>query len=114
RFSMNNVDALALDRFRLRDAIEARIRQHRQDERQATFQQFLWPDSPLAVSDERAINFKTIGYEPSWSYEGGFQFRKHYFGPKPGELRELTPSGKQTEEFQCAQYLDSLKEVKFW
>jgi type III restriction enzyme len=68
----------------------------------------------LAVSAERVLNLKTMNYEPIWLYEGGFQFRKHYFGPKPGELRERTPSGEQTEEFKCAQFLDAMPEVKFW
>jgi type III restriction enzyme len=70
--------------------------------------------SALTVSAERVINFKTMSYEPSWLYEGGFQFKKHYFGPKPGELREKTGSGDLAEEFACAQFLDGLPEVKFW
>ena len=53
-------------------------------------------------------------YEPSWLYEGGYQFKKHYFGAKPGELREKTPSGDLTEEFKCAQFIDSMPQVKFW
>ena len=43
-----------------------------------------------------------MNYEPSWLYEGGFQFNHHYFDPKPGELLETTPSGKLKEELQCA------------
>jgi type III restriction enzyme len=66
------------------------------------------------VSDGRTINFKTMGYEPSRVYEGGFQFEKHYFGPKPGELTEKTADGQITEEFRCAQFLDGLPEVRFW
>jgi type III restriction enzyme len=31
-----------------------------------------------------------------------------------GELKELTQGGKLKEEFQCAQFLDGLPEVKFW
>lgn len=114
KFGITDVSVLALDRFRLRDEIEARIQQHRDSERKAAFQIFLLPDSMLAVSDERAINFKTMSYEPSWLYEGGFQFKKHYFGPKPGELTEKKADGKPTEEFQCAQFIDDLEEVKFW
>jgi type III restriction enzyme len=72
------------------------------------------PDSGLTVSDDRAINFKAMTYEPSWRYEGSFQFKKHYFGPKPGELRESTTGGGMTEEFQCAQFLDGLAQVEFW
>lgn len=68
----------------------------------------------LSVSDTRALNFKTSSYEPSWVYEGGHQFKKHYFGPKPGELREKKADGKLTEEFQCACYLDALPAVRWW
>jgi type III restriction enzyme len=53
-------------------------------------------------------------YEPSWLYEGGFQFKKHYFGPKPGEMRGVTPGGNVPEEFECAQFIDGLSGVKFW
>lgn len=114
KFDIQDVSTLALDRFRLRDEIETRINSHRDSERMAAFQAFLLPDSALAVGTERTLNFKTIDYEPSWIYEGGFQFKKHYFGAKPGELREKTPSGEVTEEFRCAQFLDSLPEVQFW
>ena len=114
KYGIVDIGLLALDRFRLREAIESRIQQHRDGERKTAFQQFLLPGSTLTVSPERVINFKTMSYEPSWLYEGGFQFKKHYFGPKPGELLETTPSGKLKEEFQCAQYLDSQPEVKFW
>lgn len=114
KYAITDVSALALDQFRLRDQIEERIQQHRDNERKAAFQMFLLPESVLTVSEDRAINFKTMSYEPSWVYEGGFQFKKHYFGPKPGELAEKTPAGKLTEEFQCAQFIDGLPEVKFW
>jgi type III restriction enzyme len=114
KYGIADMGLLALDRFRLREQIEERIQQHRDSERSAAFQQFLLPESALTVSNERVINFKTMSYEPSWLYEGGFQFKKHYFGPKPGELLETTPSGKLKEEFQCAQFIDGLPEVKFW
>ena len=114
KYAILDVSVLALDRFRLRDEIEARIQQHREQERKAAFQRFLLPNGPLETSEEQAINFKMLRYEPSWLYEGGFQFQKHYFGPKPGELREITPGGALTEEFKCAQFLDQLPEVQFW
>lgn len=114
KFGIGSISALALDRFRLRDEIEERIQQHRDAERKAAFQKLLLPDSTLGVSDERVINFKTMIYEPSRVYEGSFQFKKHYFGPKPGELPERTPGGDITEEFRCAQFIDGVNEVKFW
>jgi len=114
RCEITDVGQLALDRFRLRDEIEGRIQEHRDSERKSTFQSLLFPDSALAVSEERAINFKTMRYEPSWLYEGGFQFQKHYFGVRPGELVEFKKNRELTEEFQCTQFLDGLPEVKFW
>ena len=114
RHEITDVSVLALDRFRLRDEVEQRIQEHREGERAAAFRGWLLPESALTVSDERALNFKTMTYEPGWLYEGGFQFKKHYFGPKPGELRERRADGEQTEEFQCAQFLDGLPQVKFW
>lgn len=114
KFGIVDVGTLALDRFRLRDEITERIQEHRDSERKAAFRQLMLPDSPLAVDAGQAINFRTMGYEPSRLYEGGFQFQKHYFGPKPGELTEKTAGGEITEEFQCAQFLDDLQAIKFW
>lgn len=114
KHALADVNTLALDRFRLRDAIEARIQQHRQAEHRAVFQSFLLPDSALAVNSEFAVNFKSMRYEPGEVYQGGFVFKKHYFGPKPGELREKKSDGSLTEEFQCAQFLDQLPDVQFW
>ncbi len=113
-FGITDVGSLALDRFRLRDEIAARIQEHRENERKVSFQLLLLPNSPLTVDEGRAINFKTMGYEPSRVYEGGFQFQKHYFGPKPGELSEKTADGQTTEEFRCAQFLDGLSHVQCW
>lgn len=113
KYGLQSVDMLALDRYRLRDAIEARIQEHREHQRKTIFQQYLLDDR-LAVSDDQAINFLHVPYDPSWRYEGGFQFKKHYFGPKPGELRENTSSGQTTEEFKCAQHIDGMLEIAYW
>src|SRR3569832_227819 len=114
KFGISDVSFLVLDRFRLRDEIERRIQEYREAERKSAFQMFLLPDSALAVNEACAINFRTMSYEPSELYEGGFQFKKHYFGPKPGELREKSLNGNVTEEFRCAQFIDGLPEVSFW
>ena len=114
QYGIEDVSLLALDRHRLRDQIETRIKAHRESERKAAFKQWLLPDSSLVVTDAKTINFAAMNYEPGWLYEGGFQFKKHYFGSKPGELKEKRADGQLTEEFKCAQYLDALPEVKFW
>ncbi|MEO6061948.1 MAG: DEAD/DEAH box helicase family protein [Thermoflexales bacterium] len=114
KHSLNGHDALVQDRYRLRDEIEARIDEHRAHERKAAFQQFLLPDAPLFVSDDNVILLSDLKYAPGWTYSGGFEFTKHYFGPKVGELQEKKANGDTTEEFKCAQYLDQMPEVKYW
>ncbi len=113
KYSIQEVGVLAFDRFRLRDEVEALIQRHRLSERKSAFQKYLLPESALEVSDANALNFHAMTYEPSWPYDGNFQFRKHYFS-KPGELAETTPSGALTEEFLCARFLDDMSEIKFW
>ena len=114
KYEIDTVDALVLDRFRLRDQIRQRIQQHRDEERKKAFQGLLLPDSPLIVDDTVVFDFLKEPYAPSWYCESAYVFKKHYFGSKPGELAEKTPSGNLTEEFLCAQYLDNLDEVEFW
>ena len=114
RHGISDLGILARDRFRLRDAIEDRINEHRDSERKAAFQHCLNDLSVLVVSPERSLNFKAMAYEPSWLYEGDFRFNKHYFGPKPGELNEQTSRGELTEEFLCARFLDAMPAVRFW
>ena len=113
-YGIEDPSTLALDRYRLRDQVERRIQKHREEEREAAFKQWLLPESPLVVAESMTINFANIHYDPGWKYEGGFEFRKHYFGPQPGELKEQRADGKLTEEFICAQFPDELPEVKFW
>jgi len=114
RYGLTDVAVLALDRFRLRDEVENLIESHRGEEHQVAFQKWLLPESALSVSMERGLDLSKTLYEPSWLYDGSFAFQKHYYGPKPGELRERKADGNLTEEFQCAQFLDGLDEVAYW
>ena len=114
QYSIESVNTLALDRFRLRDQIRQRMQQHRDDERKKAFQALLLPDSPLTVDDNVVFDFLKEPYAPSWYCESAYVFKKHYFGAKPGELAEKTSTGELAEEFLCAQYIDNLDEVEFW
>ena len=96
KHGITDLSVLALDRFRLRDEIEARIQQHRDNEQKVAFQQFLLPDSTLTVSDERAINFKTMQYEPSWLYEGGVSVQETLLWPEAGRAAR-NDSGRRAD-----------------
>lgn len=114
KHGLEDIGPLVLDRHRLRDQIEARIDAHRISERNEAFRQWLLPTSALVVDESKALDFCNLTYEPAWLYEGGFRFKKHYFGSKPGELEEKRGDGKTREEFKCAQFLDGLADVKYW
>lgn len=105
---LTEVSTLVLDRYRLAEALAQRIRLHREAERVAAFQALLLPDSELTVDAGIAVDLSKWRYDPSWSYDGGHRFQKHYFAPAPGELQS---SG---EEFDCAVFLDGLPEVRAW
>lgn len=108
KFGIREMDILAADRFRLRDEIEAQIEQYRKAERETVFQTFMDLGSPLVVDSKIALDLKRMQYEPSWLYQGAFQFQKHYFGSKPGELVH------GTEEFECAQAIDGHPNIEYW
>jgi type III restriction enzyme len=105
---LNDIGTLVLDRHRLAEALAQRIRQHREAERAAAFQSLLLPDSELTVSPEVVVDFQKTRYEPSWVYDGGHKFKKHFYATGPGELKNAG------EEFECAVFLDGLPEVKAW
>ena len=53
-------------------------------------------------------------YPARFYYDNGtYKFRKHYY-PQVGDLRWKTPGGTITEEFLCAQVIDTIDEVEFW
>ena len=83
RYGLTDVTTLALDRFRLRDRIEATVQNHRKSELQSAFQQWLLPASSLVVSPERSIDYSKLPYEPSWTDDSGFAFKNHYYGQNP-------------------------------
>ena len=114
KYELESFDELVRDRFRLKDEIEEAIDRHRTAERLEAFKSFLFGvDSALAVDPSLSFNFQRMSYEPSWTYQGPFQFKKHYFG-KPGELSYKTSAGRITEEFACAEHLDGFLAIECW
>ena len=103
------IEQLASDRYRLRNAAQAKIAQHRQAARLRGYQTCLSPEMrpSLSVSPDCAFPFESDLYAPNWYYEGRYQFQKHYF---PG-IGELKSTG---EEYDCAVFIDSLEQVKHW
>ena len=103
------IDILIRNKYALKDAAEAKIDSHRQNVHQAAYQNFLLPEcaTPIVVSPDHCFSFEPHRYPYNTRYAGAYQFQKHYY-PDVGDLKS------DGEEFQCAQFIDMLPEIKFW
>lgn len=104
-----------LQKFLLRDLLEARIRSLRRQAVGVAFQRTLFGDDApthVAVSDEHAFEFHAQAYAPSRDYDGRFgqfEFRRHFYG-RVGDF-------DSREEFDCACWLDMQAQqgrLEFW
>jgi type III restriction enzyme len=104
-----------LQKFLIRNLIEARIRKLRQQAIGKAFQQTLFGDDAatrVAVTDQYAFEFASQAYAPSRDYDGRFghfDFRKHFYG-RIGDF-------DSKEEFECACQLDMWAQqgrIQFW
>jgi len=104
-----NIDGLAMDKYRLRGAVEAKIDEHRRSAHKASYQKLLFEDrdDQITVSPELCFSFDPQRYPYNTLYAGNYRFAKHYYK----QVGNLKSSG---EEFECAQFLDSLPEIRFW
>lgn len=104
-----------LQKFLLRNLLEARIRDLRRQAVGKAFQQALFGDdaaSRVAVTDQYAFEFHAQAYAPSRDYDGRFgyfDFREHFYG-RVGDF-------DSKEEFECACWLDIQAQqggIQFW
>ncbi|MBI2058861.1 MAG: hypothetical protein HYT87_03745 [Nitrospirae bacterium] len=105
-----SIEQLARRKFRLRNAIEKKIQEHRAAQAKKEYNGLLFGvgKAAIEVSPEICFSYDADRYSPNWYYDGGYRFNKHYFPERIGELRS------DVEEFECAQFIDQLPEVKFW
>ncbi|MDN5872959.1 MAG: DEAD/DEAH box helicase family protein [Nitrosospira sp.] len=104
-----------LQKFLIRNLLEARIRDLRKQAVGKAFQQALFGDdaaSRVAVTDHYVFEFHAQAYAPSRDYDGHFgyfDFRKHFYG-RLGDF-------DSKEEFECACWLDTQAQkgrIHFW
>ena len=104
-----------LQKFLIRNRVEARIRELRQQAVGKAYQQALFGDDAatrVAVSDQYAFEFHPQAYAPSRDYDGRFgrfDFYKHFYG-RLGDF-------DSKEEFECACQLDIWAQqgrIRYW
>lgn len=107
--------ALVRARFQLAQALIKEIDRLRQLAMNKGFQGRLM--DMRVPSLEEMVHF-SFHYEPGQYparnvYNGSYEFNKHFY-PVIHDLKERTPAGRISEEFLCAQALDSVPKVKQW
>lgn len=97
------------DKYTLRQRVSEKIEQHRQMAFVRAYQSLLLPEcaTPLVVTPDVCFSFNPLEYPYNSLYKGSFQFKKHYYK----EVGNLKDNG---EEFDCAVFIDTLPEVKYW
>ena len=105
-----SLNQLARRKFRLARAIEGKIEEHRQANRNRAFNGLLFDPQAAAevvVDPSLCFTYDEDRYAPNSYYAGAYEFKHHYF-KRVGDL------ASEGEEFQCALFLDSMREVKYW
>lgn len=99
---------LSRAKFILVRALADRIRAHREAAYKQGYQETLFaPTAAVETSFDYAFRFHPDAYPANGYCRSGYKWKKHYY-PIPGELE-----GKG-EEFECAQAIDMLPQVKHW
>ena len=103
------VEQLARQKFRLCNAIEAKIAKHRDAQARSAYNGLLFGagKGSIEVTPDLCFEFEEGRYSPNLYYEGNFNFRRHYFR----NIGELEAKG---EEFECAVFIDNLPQIAYW
>jgi type III restriction enzyme len=106
-----SISTLVRAKFILARKLGELIAQARKNAKKRGWQELLFGAEArvqTSASEEFAFRYRPDDYPAGWWYSGGWDFQKHYYHPKPGELE---PKG---EEFDCAVELDRHTAVKIW
>lgn len=104
-----------LQKFQMRNLLEARIRELRTNAVKQAYQESLFGDAAaerVSVSTEFVYDFRPEAYAPSRDYDGRFgqhPFRKHFYS-RIGDF-------DSKEEFECAAWLDTQAQkgrLQYW
>lgn len=93
-------------KYNLREILTRALSESRKKANKESYQ-FMISGLELEVDDKFTFAYDPKNYPANWYYEGKYKFNKHFYD----DIGELKSSG---EEFDCAVYLDTLPEVKYW
>lgn len=103
-----SIDELAYRKFKLRGALERKMKEGLVLAKQCTFDSLFADESRFDVRDEHAVTFEPGRYAYDYVYAGPIKLKRHFF-PVIGNLRSTG------EEFQCAEFIaNHLENVEWW
>jgi len=110
-----SLTALVRAKFQLAQAVRKEIERLRAVTMSRGFQARL---ADMTIPDVGAMVHRSFRFEPGQyparnAYQGSYEFSKHFY-PVVHDLREKTAAGQRSEEFRCAQAIDSHPRVKRW
>jgi type III restriction enzyme len=95
-------------KYQLAKIVQQKVASYRKQAYASGYQTFLLaPEAPIETRFADGFAFDDRPYPAAWFYQGAYQFKKHFFG----SIGEMASKG---EEFECAQLLDRLPQVKYW
>jgi type III restriction enzyme len=95
-------------KYQLAKVVQQKIAVYRKQAYARDYQTFLLgPSASVETSFADGFAFESRDYPAAWFYRGRYQFKNHFFGGV-GELKG------EGEEFDCAQVIDNLPQVKYW
>ncbi len=107
---------LVRERFELRRKLESRLAVLRAEARRREYQTVLFGEHEtvkVRVGGDYEFVYEPNSYPARTVCPRSADFGRHYY-EKVGEMEAVTPAGKVGEEFQCAQFIDSQPEVRWW
>lgn len=110
-----SLTALVRAKFQLAQALAEEIKRLRACAMVAGFQGRL---AEMTVPPAERQGLYNFHYQPGQYparklYQGSYEFTKHFY-PEIHDLREKTDAGNRSEEFRCAQAIDSHPKIKRW
>lgn len=107
-----HIAALMRTKFILARKLRERLASARLTEQQSVYQRYLFaPDARVQASFDNGFQFRGGMYRDVKKERGRWKPRKHFLGAEGLPAFDGVEDG---EELQCAQAIDSLREVKFW
>ncbi len=103
------LDTLVREKYRLRDAVIAKIDEYRKSAHEQAFKSFFDSKSKVEVTPDLVFSYGSPDDYPAPMgslYRGQHTFKKHYY-PEVGKF-------DSNEEKQCAEFIDSMDEVEYW